>query len=592
MSRFECPGGTHRVAAVLLCACLGLFSDPAHAYTVKSELTQGCHERITTDALRVVRGELSTAGPLHATENDQALIDDLQFTPASDVADLGGATLLVGVRDNDLKGRGSDDLAQLAAVHGNPDGQEEHCLRSASEDEPTGSASAVADCRAFVRNAIQAALGGLDAAGMPDTTKVTTVTVHLSLRGQVDAPLPTYYLKMGQAIHAIEDSFTHTYRSADETHITVVLNWIDKVDGTLEEARDGPAHASQLDRCDDPDPLRTTRRRLATLAAAGVLRATLDPRSTPDQKMAAVDAVLDSYMSYSSGCSFDNGWCDAPERSYADAACGCHVGRPDWGHGGIWGAGGAGLIVLALCTRRRKGAAVAAFSLVLLGLWPRTARAQSTTTTTVAPQATKGGGAITEKVVTTPTTTTTTLTTPTVPAEHAPPPPRIVPVAEPGPRDPSATALGAYVGGSGSLNNPALAGAAGLRVRASKSWSFGVDAEWNPWLAFNGSTVHAGVVNVYGRAILRLPLAYESFNLRSSMSLGTSYLVSNLYGAPSGSVGIFAGLSFLGLEWKLSRTFLLVVDPLSVAIPAPQLKNVPLFYPQYRISFGLEVYLG
>src|ERR1700690_367431 len=246
----------------------------AHAYTVKNIFSRGCHEEITTAALRTVRGELATAAPLSATDDEKALIGDLQFTPDADMSDLGGATLLIAVRDNDLKGRGSEDVTQLAAVHGNPDGQQEHCLRSQDQDEPSGSASAVMVCRAFIRDRIVEALGGLDAAGMPDATNRTPLAVHLSLRGQVDAPLPTYYVKMGQAIHAIEDSFTHTYRTADERQITVVLNWIDKVNGTLVESRDGPAHASQLDRCDDPDALRTTRRRLAIEAASGVLRET------------------------------------------------------------------------------------------------------------------------------------------------------------------------------------------------------------------------------------------------------------------------------------------------------------------------------
>ena len=584
-----------RIAVSLLCSCAGLAftSRVADAYTIKNELTAGCHEEITTDALRVVRGELSTAPRLPASENDQALIDDLQFTPPSDVADLGGATLLIGVRDNDLKGRSSDDLAQLAAVHGNPDGQEEHCLRSLSQDEPNGSAAAVADCRAFVRSAIQAALGGLDAAGMPDPTKRTTITVHLSLRGQVDAPLPTYYVKMGQAIHAIEDSFTHTYRSADQTHITVVLNWIDKVGGGLVESRDGPAHASELDRCDDPDALRTTRRKLATLAALGVLRATLDPQSTPDQKMTAVDKVLDSYLSYTPGCTFDNRWCNAPERAYADSGCGCRVARSGGSHGAIFASGGFLLVGLARRRRRRAGATVVGCGLALAGvLGVRSAHAQSTTTTTTVPAATPGSGATTETIVKHPTTTTTTLTTPTVPEKNAPPPPTIVPVPQPGPRDPNATAWGAYASGSASLNNPAVAGSIGLRLRANKSWTFGLDGEWNPWLAFNGATVRAGALNVYGTAIVRLPLAYESFNLRSSLSLGPSYLISNLYGAPTGSIGVFAGLSFLGLEWKLSRALLLIINPLSFAVPAPQLKNVPLFYPQYRFSLGLEMYLG
>jgi MYXO-CTERM domain-containing protein len=582
------------MATALALAAVALVPRGAHAYTIANELSQGCHEEITSDALRAVRAQLSTAPALHASENDQALIDDLQFTPPSDESDLGGATLLIGVRDNDLQGRSSDDLAQLAAVHGNPDGQQEHCLRSQAEDEPTGSAAAIADCRAFILGKIQAALAGLDATGTPDPSKVTTVTVYLSLRGQVDAPLPTFYLEMGRAIHAIEDSFTHTYRTADEMKITVVLNWIDKVDGTLVESRDGPAHAKELDRCDDPDALRTTRHKLATLAATGALRATLDPTLTPDQKMTAAGAVLDTYLTYSPGCTYDNGWCDAPERAYADpAGCGCHIGGADSGVGALLAAGIAVMVGLGRRARRRQRTAMAAGALALLGvLAPRPALAQSATSSTTVPSGTPDGGVTTEKVVTTPSTTTTTVTTPTVAGAHAPPPPTVVPVPEPGPYDPNAIAWGAYLGGSASVDHPAVAGAAGLRMHASKSWTFGLDGEWNPWLAFNGSAVHAGAVNVYGTVIVRLPLAYESFNLRSSISVGTSYLVSNLYGAPSGSIGLFAAINPLGVEWKVSRSFLLIINPLGYAVPTPQLAGVPLLYGQYRFSLGLEVYLG
>jgi hypothetical protein len=153
-------------------------------------------------------------------------------------------------------------------------------------------------------------------------------------------------------------------------------------------------------------------------------------------------------------------------------------------------------------------------------------------------------------------------------------------------------AWGGFLGGSASISNPAVAGSAGVRLRASKSWAFGLDGEWNPWLALNGNTFHASVVNVYGTAILRLPLAYENFNLRSTVSLGTSYLLSSLYGAPSGSLGLYGGVSFLGLEWKVSRAFFAIIDPLGVVLPVPQLKGIPLTYPQYRFTLGLEFYLG
>lgn len=556
------------VGAVVCALFLGLRPDVAEAYTVKNIFSPGCHEEITSAALRTVRGELATGAPLPTTSNDQALIDDLQFTPDSDMRDLGGATLLAAVRDNDLKGRSSSDVTQLAAVHGNPDSQEEHCLRSSEEDEPGGSESAVAACRAFIRARILEALDGLDGAGKPDPTRRTALIVHLSLRGRVTAPLPTYYVKMGLAIHAIEDSFTHTYRTPNGKGVTVVLNWIDKVNATLVESRDGPAHASELDRCDDPDPLRTTRRALAIEGASGVLRGTLDPGKTSAQKMAAVDAVLDEYLSYSAGCTFANDWCNAPERQYGDAAaCGCHIGKIGGASGTMFAGGVVAVCFMVRRRRRRKSRAPVAGALTVVGailLAPGRAQAQSATTTA----------------------------TPTVASTHAPPPPTVIPVKEPGPHDPSETAWGAAVTGSGAIDNPALAGGVGLRLRLSNHWSFGLDAEWNPWLALNGTTAHAGAANFFGTAMLRVPLAYENFNLRTSVSLGASYLISNLYGAPSGTLGPYAGLSFLGLEWKLSRAFFLVINPVSIAIPVPQTSGVPLAYPQYRFNLAIEAYLG
>jgi len=84
------------------------------------------------------------------------------------------------------------------------------------------------------------AFDGLDARGRPDLTQRTSLGLHLSLRGHVDALLPTYYVRIGQAMHAIQDAFTHTYRTSDGMKITVVLDWLDSVNGSLTESLDGP----------------------------------------------------------------------------------------------------------------------------------------------------------------------------------------------------------------------------------------------------------------------------------------------------------------------------------------------------------------
>jgi hypothetical protein len=542
----------------------------AFAYTISSPITTGCHEKITTDALRAVRLELATAAPLPANSNERALIDDLEFTPAGDMTDLGGATLLVGVRDNDLKGRDSMALSQLALVHGDPSAQREHCLRNSHEEEPDGSANAVRDCRAFIVERIGEALAGLDATSTPDLADRTSLPLYLSLRHGVNASLPTYYVRIGQAIHAIEDSFTHTYRSPDEMQITVNLDWVDEANGNLVEATDGPPHSTELDRCDDPDDLRQRRRELATEAATAVLRTTLDPNQTNDQKMAAVEVILDQYLSYSSGCTFDNNWCQAPEHQYGNGQFSCSMGGPGRRTSG-WGWS-AVLALLALVLRGRwrhgKKAVIGMTVLLVTGFLPSRVFAQPEPGVPVPDAA-------------------------AVAAEHKAPPPVTVPVKEPGPKDPSQVALGAYLGGAGSINNAAAAAALGARLRFSKHWTFGLDAEWNPWIAVNGaSTVRAGVFNGYGTVIFRLPLAYEQFNLRTTANLGVSRLLIDLYGAPKGSTGIYAGLSPLGFEWKMSRMFFLIVNPLNFAMPTPQLKGVPFSYSQYRFTIGLEVYGG
>src|SRR5438477_11045632 len=75
-------------------AGLAAMPGAAEAYSFYSPLTAGCHEKITSEALRAVRLELTTAAPLDADRNDRALIKDLQFTPDDDMKDLGAATLL------------------------------------------------------------------------------------------------------------------------------------------------------------------------------------------------------------------------------------------------------------------------------------------------------------------------------------------------------------------------------------------------------------------------------------------------------------------------------------------------------------------
>lgn len=522
----------------------------AKAYTIASAISDNCHEQITSEALRSVRGQLSTAGPLKANADERALINDLTFDAPSDLDDLAGVTLLLAVRDNDLKGRHAADLSQLALVHGDPDGQREHCLRQPDHQGPNGSRDAVEACRGFIRERFAQALDGLDEASQPDLGKRTELPVYLALRHRVKPKLPTFYVRIGQALHTIEDSFTHTYRSEDGMRITVVTNWIHEVEDKLDEEQDGPPHRGELDACKNLDDLRKQRKELATQAATETLHTALDPSLSRAQKMQALDALLDKYLSYEPGCTYDNDWCDAPERSYQNTnpfKCALPDPRGDVSTFVLFG-----LLLLGLWRRR----ALAAVLLALSCTWALPTLVQ-------AEDRAKTGSAHTRR--------------------------------QQADGNGNELMLGGYAGASGSVDHGALAFALGGRLRVHKNWIVGLDAEWNPFISdprvvYNTDHFRPGVFNGYATAIFRIPLSNEDFNLRSTAHLGFSTMVMDLYGAPAGSTGIFAALSPLGLEWKMARVPYLVIQPLGIALPVPQLSGVPFMYAQYRFTIGVELY--
>ena len=145
----------------------------ASAYTIETHFTMKCHEKLTAQALRTARTALGMAAAPRPTGDDQALIDDLQFAPDGDMTDLAGVALLVGVRDNDLKGSSQDDLTILSAIHGDPATQREHCLRGPDEKEPGGSAttraSAVCQSTAF-HSPPSSTIGASSRSGLPSAS--------------------------------------------------------------------------------------------------------------------------------------------------------------------------------------------------------------------------------------------------------------------------------------------------------------------------------------------------------------------------------------------------------------------------------------
>lgn len=537
-----------------------LIATPASAYTYQSAVSKGCHERIATEAIRALR--LATHLPtVEPSPNDRALIHDLPFDLDADVRDLTGASLAVGVRDNDLHGNSPNELDAIAQLHGNPDLQREHCLRGTLEDEPGGTSQAIEECKQFIREKVSAALEGLDQNGLPDATRTMQLPVALTFRGHTDVVLPIYWIEIGRALHAVEDSFTHTYRSADHTHIRATMNYADYVNTDFKEERDGPPHKSEMDECEGLDDYRAKNLTLAKQASFDILRLSVDPSlPTRDAKMAALEATLHDYLDYEPGCTAANAWCNAQENHYeVDAACSTIPGTaPKSGFG-------LALVAGTMLAWRRRRRAIAMLGLV----WP--------------------GAAVAEEPAPAP-----------APSAPAPTPPAPMP-GVPTPKEVEAerrneahhrSLFALYGAVTGSFSNPSLNGQLGGRVNLTERWQVGLDGELNNWYGSTTKRFATGALNIYGTVVFRTPLRFADFNLRTVANLGTSTLLIDLYGAPKGTTGLFIGIAPAGLEWKISSRVFLILNGLSLGLPIPKLTSgAPFAYTQYRLTAGLEIAL-
>jgi hypothetical protein len=531
-------------------------AQPAAAFSIQSYATEGCHERVTTDAWNQTRQALpTTTVALPSSGDDEALIADVPFDLPRSMRDIGSVTLLLGVRDNDLKHHGPNALREVSEEASDPELQQEHCLRSPSQDEPNGSREAVEACRGFIRATLLSSLEGLDAEARPDPKARDKLRVSLAIRQEIDVPVPRFFLRAGRGLHAIQDSFTHTFRNPEDPgKIRTVLNFADYTEGTLDQAVDGPPHASELDQCDDADELRKQRRELATEASSVALAALLDASLDAPAKALAVDAMLDRYIAFDEAedCSLDNRWCDAPERHYGNPTLGCQL-APSAPRGGTFVA----LVTLVglgtVLARRRRRLLIA---LLPLGVccFALPARAD----------------------------------------EHGPIDSPLRALAGrsdagmPGKED-KPGAFFARAAAGAAYDNTALSWGLGVHYQLAQKWMLGVDAEWNPYLGLSPWKFRSGSGNLYASVIRRYQLVREDVNIRTTASLGASMLLFDIVGADKYSVGPYFGISFLGVEWKAARGCYITVDPTYIAIPIPSVPGVPFMYAQYRFLVGVEL---
>ncbi len=466
--------------------------------------------------------------------------EDLPFSLPSDLNNPWSMAMLIGTRDPDIEGHSTLDLAALSHIHGHPDKQNAHCLRASIDDGEAGDTQALASCRQFILDELDQALGG--ETGDKQLEGTTEARVALVFRGEVDVELQRYGFHVGRALHALQDSFSHTFRSSDATTVHSVLNWVDWIEDDYDSARDGHNHLSALDECSSSaaSQLRVNH---AIAASTELLLSLSDLDASNEVRIAKAADVIDRHLHLQPGCSALNDWCDAPER-FEESTLGCSVSQ---------GAQSASCLAFLVCVFlwlycRRARVRVAFFSLFLCLAVTNDAYAQT----------------------------------------HRPAEDAAVTSSSGAPsRASRGISWGLYAATGASLDHGAFAFSLGGRAQLTPNLYLGADVEYNPWFSLEAGEFAEGVINAYATIVLAWA-RIKNVELRSSAHVGLSVLLFDLVGADEGSLGPFGALTLLGIGWDFAEHFKWVIDPAQVAVPMPQVTGIPFYYIQYRFVTGIQ----
>ncbi len=509
----------------------------AWGFQIETIVSTGCHERLARSATEEATWPNATPRP-PATGDDRALVSSLEFTAPAD-ADGWLLSVLIGVRDNDLHGAALLDLPDLVAVHNGRDFQDEHCLRGPLDDGAAGDVSALRSCRAFIESEVALALGD-GAQPNLDATEDITVALRWETRG---VPLQRFGFHLGRAMHALQDSFTHSFRTDDQHRVESVLNWIDPVLALdYSPARDGWPHQSSLDACDGDG---ATARRVegARLASVGLVQA-VTGEGDRASRLVATDAFLDQWLGYQPGCDASNDFCG---RATVGPGCSSTAGSPLLC---------LGLILLLVRRRTARGALQAAV----------TGDGGHRVVRRGASRSGRGSRLLVAVAL---------LMAPLASAQE------VSERSEGVPKRFSVHAgLGASIdrGGGNITVGGGVAIGPHIRIRA--------DLELNPWLDTLSGRLAPGALSAYG-SFMWCWIAVGRVELCSSVSVGASALLFRTTGAEAGSFGLFAGASMVRVGFRLGERLTLEFNPEAV-VAVPSLKGVPLAYRQYRATAGLR----
>jgi hypothetical protein len=324
---------------ILIALCV-LWGSRAAGFKIGTALTPACHERIT---LRAVEALTLSAGELHSgrlledwnrPESEAELRLARYFLaiaqqPGDSASDLKEGrplnSFLVGVRYPDIEGLEFIELGDLREVHLSLIDQEAHFLRAQSDDHEEGNALALSAGRTTILRLIDESKRLYDAS--PTAREVET---WVDGYGRIRVPVIPAAFTLGRAFHALQDSFTHTYRE-DLRRVLVVQTYSDAFRSDYSEARDGPKHSDFLDDCSDVSVSMVER--AATEASSQLAKATQRYWRTGDR--ADVEAVLERWLDQKRGCALETQYCQSPwvplgRKKETSSLCSASAGSDAW----------------------------------------------------------------------------------------------------------------------------------------------------------------------------------------------------------------------------------------------------------------------
>ena len=526
-----------RLLGILGAAAL-LASPAAFAWTEASPSTAPCHERLS-DASLEMAGLIAT--PPTLTGKDRQLFDYVQFDASPYGHDIYVLSLLIGSRWNDTRGGSTFEIWKFLEEMSDPEDSGEHCLRKPGDNGEAGDAQALLRCRDAVRTFAHLAWSFAAAEGEPpDPDLRVEVPEFLLYTGTTDVSLSGFYFYAGRALHTVQDSFAHAYRTEDRITIVEVVNGVEELTGrSFDPATDGPAHRQAMDDCECDRPMLDETLEAAGIAGAELLRVLASDPATREEDL---EVFLERWLSLEAGCTIDNEYCGSPDaEALRQSTCG--------GCAMVEAAGGGAAIVLAcllfamVALLRKRGAAALLAAALALAPFPALAGES--------PEKGKADTCVCVK---------------TLPGEKSGP------------------FVALRVGGS--LWRPALAvqGSAGW---AWRKWSLGYVMEWNPWLALERMDAAPGIYATGIELSFMVPMT-PKVKLRFGMAQGLGVLLFGPYGHHQGEIGPWSTYRVLGLDIKVSRRVTVMFDPIDVVVVVINPARLPLMYQQWRWSLAVR----